>query len=292
MAVILVIEDPHIAEVGLVQRLKDNYYDVITVANAEAAMAELHQHSPSALITDINLSDQNCIEFLENLRKNPETRQIQVFIFTDEIDIKTEAFLKGLKIFDFFTKKIDVQFLIRGVDRYYRELLQKQQQEMSGDEYGSGDETVDVRLSFQEFHKGLQQHLLKEDYDTHYELGISYMDMGIINSAIREFQMAARSPTLFQAACYMISQCFIKKNMPKEAIQSLQRGLSRDANSEEAVGLHYEMAIILKKLGKKKESLAYLQRVREKDEDFREANKLMEELEKELAQPPPDRANT
>ncbi len=286
MAIILIIEDPHIAEVGLVQRLKDNYYDVITVNNAEAALAALEQDSPSAIITDIHLPDQNGIEFLEKLRKNTETRQIQIFIFTDEIDIKTEVALKELRIFDFFTKKNDVNYLVRGVERYYRELLQKQQQEMVGDEYGSGDETVDIRVAFQEFFKGLQQQLAKEDFETHYELGVSYLDMGIINSAIREFQMAARSPTLFQASCYMIAQCFLKKNMSKEAIQSLQRGLSRDANSEEAVGLHYEMAIILRELGRRKEALSYLQRVREKDENFREASILMEELEKELNQPP------
>ena len=155
---------------------------------------------------------------------------------------------------------------------------------MLGDEYGNNEATVDTLVAFHEFHKGLEQQLTREDSDTHYELGISYMDMGLINSALREFQVAASSPQLFQGAYYMIAKCFLQKNMPKEAVESLRRGLSRDDNSELAVGLYYEMAIILITLGGKKEALGYLRQVEEKGGNFRDSGKLIKELEKELAQ--------
>lgn len=283
MAVVLIMEDPHIAEVKLVQLLKDNFYEVITVSNAEAAMTALQQYPYCAIITDIQLPDQNGIEFLEKSIKDHRAQGNQFFIYTEEIDIQTEAALKQLKIFNFFSKKGELHYLLRGVDRYFREVLQKQQQEMLGDDYGSTEDTVDTRVAFQELHKGLQHQLPKEDFDTHYELGISYMDMGLINSAIREFQIAARAPNLFQCSCYMIARCFLLKNMPKEAIQSLQRGLSRAADGEEATGLQYEMAIILRKSGKLKEALGYLKQVQGRGGDFRDTNSLISELENELA---------
>jgi len=288
LAVILVIEDPYITKVGLIQLLKDNYYDVIAVNGAEAAMAALKKHSPLAIITDINLPDRNGLDFIEKTIKDSQNQETQFFIYTNEIDIKTEAALKQLKIFNFFSKNRDVRFLIRGVEQYYREALQKKQQQMLGDEYGNKEATVDTLVAFHEFHKGLEQQLTREDSDTHYELGISYMDMGLINSALREFQIAARSPQLFQGAYYMIAKCFLQKDMPKEAVESLRMGLSRDNNSEVAVGLYYEMAIILITLGGKKEALGYLRQVEEKGGNFRDSGKLIKELEKELAKNQPD----
>jgi tetratricopeptide (TPR) repeat protein len=48
----------------------------------------------------------------------------------------------------------------------------------------------DVMDIFNEFKKGLEKELLEEDYETHYNLGIAYKEMGLIDDAIREFQTA------------------------------------------------------------------------------------------------------
>jgi CheY-like chemotaxis protein len=283
VAVVLIIEDPYIAEVKLAQLLKDNFYEVMAVSDTEAALAALQQHPGCPLITDIQMPGQNGIEFLEKCIKEHRAQGDQIFIYTEVIDIQTEAALKGLKIFNFYSKKAEVHYLLRGIDRYFREMLQRQQLELLGDGYAATDDTVDIRVAFRELHKGLQHQLPKEDCDTHYELGICDMEMGLINSAIREFQLAARSPDLFQASCYMLARCFMLKNMTKEAIQSLQRGLSRAADGEEAIGLQYEMAIILRKSGKIKEALNYLKQVQGRAGDFLDTNSLISELENELA---------
>jgi len=285
VAVIIVIEDPHIARVGLIQLLKENYYDVVAVSSAEAAVTALNQYSPLAVITDIRQPDRNGLEFLEEIIQGSRDREIRFFIYTDEIDVKTESALKRLKIFNFFSKNRDVTYVISGVEQYYREALQRQQQNVLGEENGSYEDMVDTLLAFQELHRGLQQQLPKDDFFTHYEIGISYMDMGLINSAIREFQVAANSPQLFQGSWYLIALCFLQKNMPSEAVQSLQKGLSRNLQSEEAVGLRYEIASILLTLDQKKEALDYLRQVHEKAGNFRDTNRLIKELEQELAQP-------
>jgi DNA-binding NarL/FixJ family response regulator len=289
VAVIIVIEDPHITKVGLIQLLKENYYDVVAVNSAEDAITALDKYSPLAVITDIHLPNRSGLDFLEKIMQGSKDREIQFFIYTSEIDIKTESALKRLKIFNFFSKKRDVKYVLNGLEQYYREALQKQQQHMQGNENGSNEDMVDTLVAFQELHRGLQQQLPRDDSYTHYELGITYMEMGLINSAMREFQIAARSPNLFQGACYLIAQCFLQKNMLNEAIQSLQQGLSRDANGEEAVGLRYEMATTYRALGQKKEALSCFRQVHEKAGDFRDTGRFIKELEKELAQPQADR---
>ena len=45
---------------------------------------------------------------------------------------------------------------------------------------------------FKEFKKGVDKQLGKEDYDTRYNLGIAYKEMGLIDEAIAEFQLAAK----------------------------------------------------------------------------------------------------
>ena len=52
----------------------------------------------------------------------------------------------------------------------------------------------DVMDIFNEFKKGLEKELSEEDYETHYNLGIAYKEMGLIDDAIREFQTSRNDP--------------------------------------------------------------------------------------------------
>ncbi len=45
---------------------------------------------------------------------------------------------------------------------------------------------------FREFQKGVDKQLGKEDYETRYNLGIAYKEMGLVDEAIAEFQLAAK----------------------------------------------------------------------------------------------------
>ena len=45
---------------------------------------------------------------------------------------------------------------------------------------------------FREFQKGVDKQLGKEDYETRYNLGIAYKEMGLVDEAVAEFQLAAK----------------------------------------------------------------------------------------------------
>lgn len=93
-----------------------------------------------------------------------------------------------------------------------------------------------------DFKKGVEKQLGAEDYDTHYNLGIAFKEMGLIDEAIAEFQVASKDEKRFLECCSMLGLCFLEKGMPKLAIKWYHRGLESEGHTEEEYfGLRYEI---------------------------------------------------
>jgi pilus assembly protein FimV len=96
---------------------------------------------------------------------------------------------------------------------------------------------------FKEFKKGVDKQLGQEDYDTRYNLGIAYKEMGLIDEAIAEFQLAAKDERRLLECASMLGICFLEKGMPKLAIKWFEKGLRAPGRSdEEYQGLRYDLA--------------------------------------------------
>jgi tetratricopeptide (TPR) repeat protein len=96
---------------------------------------------------------------------------------------------------------------------------------------------------FKEFKKGVDKQLGQEDYDTRYNLGIAYKEMGLVDEAIAEFQLAAKDERRILECSSMLGICFLEKGMPKLAIKWFEKGLRAPGRSdEEYQGLRYDLA--------------------------------------------------
>jgi hypothetical protein len=92
------------------------------------------------------------------------------------------------------------------------------------------------------FKKGVAEHLSPTDYETHFNLGIAYREMGLLDEAIGEFQLAAKSPTHLVSCCSMLGICFLDKGLPALAVKWYRRGLEApESNEEETLGLLYDL---------------------------------------------------
>ncbi|MCM2315978.1 MAG: hypothetical protein NDJ92_12610, partial [Thermoanaerobaculia bacterium] len=92
------------------------------------------------------------------------------------------------------------------------------------------------------FKKGVEQQLDSEDYDTHYNLGIAYKEMGLIDEAIGEFQLASKDPKRMIECCSMLGLCFLEKGMPQLAVKWYKKGLeSPEITEDEHLGLLYDL---------------------------------------------------
>ena len=114
---------------------------------------------------------------------------------------------------------------------------------------------------FKEFKKGVDKQLGKEDYDTRYNLGIAYKEMGLVDEAIAEFQLAAKDENRILECSSMLGICFLEKGMPKLAIKWFEKGLAAPGRSdEEYQGLRYDLACALESAGDTDRALVRLHR--------------------------------
>ncbi len=114
---------------------------------------------------------------------------------------------------------------------------------------GTQDENS-LQEIFREFRKGVEQQLSAEDYETHYNLGIAYKEMGLLDEAIGEFQLASKAPALTVECCSLLGLCFLEKGMPQLAIKWYGKGLASPGIREpETAGLLYDLARVYQDTG-------------------------------------------
>jgi pilus assembly protein FimV len=112
------------------------------------------------------------------------------------------------------------------------------------------DEEQSLEEIFREFKKGVEQQLDSEDYDTHYNLGIAYKEMGLIDEAVGEFQLASKDPKRTIECCSMLGLCFLEKGMPQLAIKWYLKGLEvPEITEEEHLGLLYDLGAAYLEVG-------------------------------------------
>jgi pilus assembly protein FimV len=112
------------------------------------------------------------------------------------------------------------------------------------------EEEQSLEEIFKEFKKGVEQQLDSEDYDTHYNLGIAYKEMGLIDEAIGEFQLASKDSKRAVECASMLGLCFLEKGMPQLAIKWYRKGLEMPGiKDEEHLGLAYDLGSAYMEVG-------------------------------------------
>lgn len=111
------------------------------------------------------------------------------------------------------------------------------------------------------------------DFRSHYDLGMAYIEMDLFSEAIREYQLAAKSPQ-YQVKCLeMIGLCFIKQNQPQLAIRQLSKGLSLiGTDTEESLGIKYNLGLAHEMIGDLANARTYFEDVYVVDVTFRDVS--------------------
>jgi tetratricopeptide (TPR) repeat protein len=146
---------------------------------------------------------------------------------------------------------------------------------------GSG---IDAGLAelFEEFRAAEEGDDVREDYETHYNMGTAYKEMDLIDEAIQEFQTAAGlvkagdGTSRFLQCCNLLGHCFMQKGMPEAAVIWFKKGLSAPGHSEdEYQALRYELGAAYEQLGDFKQARDFYTEVYGVDVSYREvADKL------------------
>jgi len=115
-----------------------------------------------------------------------------------------------------------------------------------------------------------------EDFRSHYDLGMAYLEMDLLPEAIREFQLASKSSTYKVRCLEMIGLCFLKQNQPHLAIKQLEKGLALVGRDErETLGLRYNLGLAYEMMGESEKAKACFEEVYMVDVSFRDVAEKM-----------------
>ncbi|HUF05278.1 MAG TPA: tetratricopeptide repeat protein [Aridibacter sp.] len=124
-----------------------------------------------------------------------------------------------------------------------------------------------------------------EQFEDHYNRGVVYKEMGMIEEAIREFQDAAECAGQgdqsrgFYNCCTLLGHCFVEQGMPKMALIWFERAYEiREHSPEERQALEYELGIVLEMSDRPEEAMTHFERVYAVDVDYRDVASRIESL--------------
>jgi len=148
---------------------------------------------------------------------------------------------------------------------------------------------IDAGLAelFEEFRLAEEGELVnKEDFETHFNMGIAYKEMDLLDEAIQEFQTAASLVKLkdgtsrFLQSCNMLGHCFMQKGIASAAITWFKKGLETPGHSEdEYQALRYELGLAYEQLGDGDNALAFYTEVYGLDVSYRDVAEKLRKVE-------------
>ncbi|MCA2976705.1 MAG: tetratricopeptide repeat protein [Myxococcaceae bacterium] len=163
---------------------------------------------------------------------------------------------------------------------------------------GGGDDEYQVSVEevFAEFKKGLEKVVKPEDVDTHYDLGIAYKEMGLIDDAISEFTIARKGcvgkkkeiDCLTMAGLLQV----MKGDFPMAVDAFLQALTSEHATGDVERATRFELAQAYEGAGQRGRALAQFLKVQGQDPAYRDVGSHVQRLSavavpEDDPQPPP-----
>ena len=142
---------------------------------------------------------------------------------------------------------------------------------------------------FDEFRSAVEEEepLPTADYETHYNLGLAYREMDLLDDAIEEFQAAANAvapkdgTSRYLQCCNLIGHCFMSKGMGRLAAMWFQKGLDAPGHTEdEYQALRFELGTAYEQMGDLDRALDVFTQVYGINVSYRGVADKLRELEK------------
>jgi DNA-binding response OmpR family regulator len=96
-------------------RLKWADFDVVTALNGKEGLDKAETEKPSLILLDTNMPIMNGYEMLEQLRKNPQLKNIPVIMLTAMCEAQDIAKASSYGIADYVTKPFDFTELVEKI---------------------------------------------------------------------------------------------------------------------------------------------------------------------------------
>ncbi|MEO8448779.1 MAG: tetratricopeptide repeat protein [Gemmatimonadota bacterium] len=123
------------------------------------------------------------------------------------------------------------------------------------------DEDEAFHEALEQFKRGIEENIDAEDYDAHYDLGVAFKEMGLLDEAIAQFQKALRSPDGRLKTSEQLGIAFFEKGRFAIAEAVLRRAVENlPGADDEKIGLIYWLARALEAQLRRPEALGFYER--------------------------------
>jgi tetratricopeptide (TPR) repeat protein len=148
----------------------------------------------------------------------------------------------------------------------------------AAEEGPSGEESLEE--AFEAFKEQVDNEVGKDDFRTHYDLGIAYKEMGLVEDAIREFEIAIQSSDIFREACSMLAICERERGESEVAVTWYRKAIDATGDGDEHLaGLKYDLAEVLVERGDSQEALDLFESVHRATPGYRDVQERISELQ-------------
>ncbi|MGH7724187.1 MAG: tetratricopeptide repeat protein, partial [Candidatus Eiseniibacteriota bacterium] len=118
------------------------------------------------------------------------------------------------------------------------------------------DLDVDLGELLSAFQEGVREQVQADDAASHYDLGMTYRQMGLLDEAVAEFRLAARDPEFSIKCTDMLGRCLLERGDFGAAIAEFERGLALPGlPSDIALSFRYSLGLVLEASGRIMEAL-------------------------------------
>ncbi len=222
---------------------------------------------------DTNLSSSGVLLSLDNaIEDDDDQEESQPFEELSSVDIELESEEELLKEEVTFTDEMQyiesenvVEEELSAIEFWVKE-LEKQR-----------TSTVEKNMVeiFEEFKKGVDEKIGQEDFDTRYNLGIAYKEMGLLEEAIHEFLISSKHPTKFFDSAGLLGMCFREKGLMDDAITWFSKALEKEGRKkEEYLAVKYELIVTYKLKENYQAALGVIEDISTTNPNYRDISEL------------------
>jgi tetratricopeptide (TPR) repeat protein len=143
----------------------------------------------------------------------------------------------------------------------------------------SGDDQADFAKMLSQFKEKVSENVDADDVSAHHDLGTAYLEMGLLDEAIGEFQMALRSSPDHLPTHEVMGRCWMEKGQPEMAVRALNRALNANFEVEdELIGIYYIMGRAKEELGNTEDAVEFYEKVFSLDINFEDVTERLRSL--------------
>jgi len=151
----------------------------------------------------------------------------------------------------------------------------------------AGSAGIDLADMFGELKQELEEDTVaaQEDPETHYNLGVAFREMGLLDEAISELQKVCQTvdrghPFAHLMQTYTwLAQCFLDKGVPDAAIRWYEKALKLpNIDGDTTTALNYELASAYETAGNRPAALTHFLHVYGSNIDYRDVAERIQAL--------------